>query len=424
MKRLCIFVGAMVLGVSPGVAQATNGATALLVGGKGGYAQLTEEEMSTAFGGYFADYDKRVGVPIPGTDLRSAITVGADNLYADIYSTPGPKTIGGVSQGAPAIPVVLVRLMNDMNNPASAHYPGVPADQLNVAVYGFPSRRWFGFVPYTPFPQTPYDVLIVFAQYDGIADFPNNPFNLLAVTNALMGADQLHVKDAYYDIRNLPTDYTLVTNSLGGTTTTIMIPTPVLPLLQPMLDKGADPAKVAQLDALLRPMIDRAYKRPQWQVGIPPTLTGPPTASATTTTSTMTVSTSSLAPESIPASVVLPTAATRTTTDTPEQPASPPEPAADGKTTTTDQPQTAQQVDDPVTPQTGAAPEVTTTAVANDPQPTEPSADPSADANTTGSQSGSETAASQQANGGTRAAKSTHRAGTHSVTRKFGRNKQ
>ena len=281
MKRLFIFLGIMVLGVTPAIADgATNGATALLVGGKGGYAELTDEQMITAFGGYFADYDARVSIPFPGTDFETAIQVGTENLYAAVYATPGPKTIGGVSQGAPAIPLVLLRLMADMNDPASEHHPGIPPDELNVAVYGFPDRKFFIGIPYPTFPETPYDVVIVFAEYDGIADYPDRPFSLLAKLNAVRGADLLHVDSAFYDIRNFPTNYIIVTNSLGGTTTIIMIPTPVLPLLMPMLDAGADPERVARLDKLLRPIIDLAYRRPDWQVGIPDTLTGPPTSSA------------------------------------------------------------------------------------------------------------------------------------------------
>ncbi len=280
MNRLSVLLGAVVLGFSPGVANATS--TALLLGGKGEYAELTPEQMETAFGGYFAGYDARVSVPFPGdADFGTAIAVGADNLYAAVYSTPGVKTIGGVSKGAPSVTQVLIRLMEDAADPADGKVPPPPSE-LNVAVYGSPSERYYGEgVTYQPIPDTPYDVLIVTAEYDGIADFPDNPFNLLAVLNATLGADQLHVASAYHDIRNEPTKYTIVENTLGGTTTTILIPTPVLPLLEPMLDKGASPAVVARLDKLLRPVIDKAYRRPAWTVGIPATLTGPPSGTST-----------------------------------------------------------------------------------------------------------------------------------------------
>jgi len=274
MYRLVIFFGVIVLGFSQGVASA---ATALLVGGKGIYAELSDEQMATAFGGYFATYDQRVSVPFPGTgDLKYSVQVGADNLYALTYATPGPKTIGGVSEGAPSVIEVLRRLEIDRADQTDGKTPP-PESELNVAIYGSPSKQFLGSLRKQTIPETPYDILIVKAEYDAISDFPDKAFNLLAVTNALMGGVQLHVAQSTFDIRNLPTEYTIVTNSAGGTTTTILIPTEVLPILAPMVNRGASAQKIANMDKLLRPIIDSAYKRPEMEVGIPGTLTGPPT---------------------------------------------------------------------------------------------------------------------------------------------------
>jgi 3'-(hydroxy)phthioceranyl-2'-palmitoyl(stearoyl)-2-O-sulfo-trehalose (hydroxy)phthioceranyltransferase len=292
MKRLSVCLGTLVLAVAtPGVAQADT--WALLLGGKGQYANLTEEQMSTAFGGYFAQYDHRVSLPFPGSDdFITSTKVGADNLYAAVYDPKyaGPKTIGGVSEGAPAVFEVLRRIEADR----AAGKPVPDKSQLNVAVYGMPSGPFLGGYK-VPKVVSPYDIIIVKAEYDGIADFPDNPLNLLAVTNALMGADQLHVKQAYFDIRTNPTEYSIVTNSANGTTTTILIPTAVLPILAPMVAAGASPATIAKMDKMLRPIIDRAYKRPPMTYGIPPTLTGPPSSATPPTTGAATVPTSVLA---------------------------------------------------------------------------------------------------------------------------------
>ena len=294
MNRTFTVIGTAVLGLSsglgfnPGVAAAAS--TALIVGGKGTYAHLTDEQIATAFGGYFANYDTRVSVDFPGSDnFKQSVQIGATNLYADVYAAyaadpNGYITIGGVSEGAPAATAVLQSLSNDLDNSP----PGVTVpdpQHLNAAVYGYPSKALRLGTNFQPFPETPYDLLFVFAEYDGIADFPDNPFNLLADVNAALGADQLHVDGAFYDIRSKPTDYTAVTNSLGGTTTTIMIPTPVLPLLEPMQKAGASPQTIAKLDSVLRPIIDNAYKRPVWTVGIPPAVSaGPPSSPTTATT--------------------------------------------------------------------------------------------------------------------------------------------
>ena len=128
MCRLAIFFAVIVLGFSPGVAF---GATALLVGGEGGYAGLTDDQMSTAFGGYFQDY-KRISVPFPGLgdQFRYSVQVGAENLYVALtdamQDTDRPITIGGVSEGAPTVPEVLRRLME--------------LDELGTAIADGPQR--------------------------------------------------------------------------------------------------------------------------------------------------------------------------------------------------------------------------------------------------------------------------------------------
>lgn len=257
MKRLVILLGLCLLAVSPATAQA---ATALLVGGAGKYHVLTDEDMATAMGGYFADYT-RVNVAFPGqvNRFKYSVDVGTENLYAAVYATPGPKTIGSVSAGSPVVYNVLRMLDQDPNPPSPA--------ELDAAVYGGISARWYRGtgVKYQPLPETQYNLKVVKAEYDGIADFPDNPFNGLAVMNAVMGGFLLHVPMAYYDISQVPADHITVSepNSRGGVTTSILIPTPVLPLLQPMLSKGADPDRIAALDAKLRPIVDRAYKRNQ-----------------------------------------------------------------------------------------------------------------------------------------------------------------
>ena len=262
-------------------AGSTNGVTALLVGGEGSYAQLTEEQMVTAFGGYFANYDQRISVPFPG-DAEFAVSIpeGSDNLYNAIYAHQAdlgtPLTIGGVSKGAPSVVDVLYRLMADaadaedgMNPPGRQH--------MTVAIYGAPNKVFFLGVKYQPLPETPWNTMIVSAEYDGIADFPDNPFNVLALLNAVAGAEIRHVDAAFYDVNNNPVYYRVDTNSLGAETTTVVIPTDRLPLLEDMYESDFwDPGYVRWLEKVLRPIIDSAYKRhwPSqrnlWKEGIVP----------------------------------------------------------------------------------------------------------------------------------------------------------
>ena len=278
--------GVLLLEFSPGMASAEDAAkpTALLVGGSGQYGTLTDEEMATALHGYFADYT-RVNVPFPGDpqNFSDSVAVGTNTLCTAVYATAGPKTIGGVSEGAPVVYEVLRRLATDPNPP--------PRGELNAIVYGAPSPVYYLFgPPYQPLPETQYNLIVVTVEYDGIADFPDNGFNMLAVTNALMGADQLHVAAAYTtDLSKVPApDITVITNAKGGTTTSYLVPTPLLPLLKPLVDLGVDPSTIAGLDAVLRPIIDSAYFRtPPVQVTAPTSTSAPntpPNLAATTLT--------------------------------------------------------------------------------------------------------------------------------------------
>ncbi|MEH3142016.1 MAG: PE-PPE domain-containing protein [Mycobacterium kyogaense] len=254
--------------------------TALLVGGQGSYATLSEEQMETAFGGYFRPYDQRVSVPFPGdADFSKSIPEGATNLYNAVVAakTDNPDivlTIGGVSKGAPSVLEALRQL--EATREAGGTVPD--ADHMNVMIYGAPSRIYYAGVKYRPdIPVTPYDVYMVSAEYDGVADMPDNMFNILAVLNAMQGADLLHVDAAFNtDFENDPMRYKVEQNADGGTVTTILIPynDPILPLLHPMLEAGADPAQLAKMSAMLKPIIDSAYKRnnviekKKWQTGI------------------------------------------------------------------------------------------------------------------------------------------------------------
>ncbi len=244
-----------------------NAATALLLGGVGQYAELTDEQMATAMGGYFADYT-RINVAYPGLpdDFGYSIQVGTDNLYAAVYATDGPKTIGGVSESGPVVIEVLRRLMNDENRP--------PPTELDAVVLGLLSPTLYRFtgVTYREPPETPYDITLVPPEY-----------------------------------------ITTTTNSLGGTTTTYLIPTPVLPILQPLVDSGASPQTVEFLDAVLRPVIDTAYQRfwtrtPTAMSAAPPTPAIPSLAPAekeqptTTVESTETVGDSALPQSQVAAS--------------------------------------------------------------------------------------------------------------------------
>jgi hypothetical protein len=114
-----------------------------------------------------------------------------------------------------------------------------------------------------PVPETSYDVAVLKLQYDGIASWPDRPWHLLAVLNALAGGIVYHGTDHYgnaaQDVINgrVPTDnVTTVTNSAGGVTTTYSVQQKpaLLHLLEPVF-----PNSVAALDRVLTPAINLGY---------------------------------------------------------------------------------------------------------------------------------------------------------------------
>ena len=91
-------------------------------------------------------------------------------------------------------------------------------------------------------------------QYDGWADFPRRPLNLLADLNALAGIVYLHqnytvsVADAIYQGRT-------------GDTAYYLLPAGMLPLLMPLAQLGVPDPILAALDAPLRVIVEWGYDR-------------------------------------------------------------------------------------------------------------------------------------------------------------------
>ena len=108
---------------------------------------------------------------------------------------------------------------------------------------------------YQPAPVTPYDVVVITGEYDGFADFPDRPWNALAVANAMAGAIVVHVPVMYGGLGAVPAkNITVETNAKGGTTTHYLVPTATLPLVQ------LNP-KLKSQEAALKAKIDAGYSR-------------------------------------------------------------------------------------------------------------------------------------------------------------------
>jgi hypothetical protein len=108
--------------------------------------------------------------------------------------------------------------------------------------------------------DTQYDTVDIAAQYDGWSDFPVNPLNLLAVMNAMMGVDYLHLGGTYDD--TTLTDPGVIDQGEYGDTHYYLISTDILPILMPLENFGTLGHALADtLDPALRVIIESAYDR-------------------------------------------------------------------------------------------------------------------------------------------------------------------
>ena len=83
--------------------------------------------------------------------------------------------------------------------------------------------------------DTPYPAVIYTGEYDGFADFPRYPVNLLSDLNALLGIPFVHDHGSSKPASLIDTAIQLQTSpDYDGDTTYYLVPTPDLPLLEPL----------------------------------------------------------------------------------------------------------------------------------------------------------------------------------------------
>ena len=204
------------------------------------------------------------GLDAPTADQSTA--TGQANLHAAIMTATAngePVVVAGLSEGTIVIDSELAYLATDANAP--------PANQLTFVLFASPSRGVasllapgtyipvFGYTTRS-IPQSQYNTDVVFAGFDGWADFPDRPWNLIADANAIMGAGYLHTPTALAD-QSRAVVVSSTTNSKGGTTTTYMIPTQRLPLTDPLRRAGVPTSVTDKIDEVLRPVVDAGYSR-------------------------------------------------------------------------------------------------------------------------------------------------------------------
>lgn len=258
--------------------------TVLMMGGTGTpLAPTTPAEnqtyMSTMLNGFFVQPGyTRVAVHTPeefwpstGNDDRTfdvSVADGVDDLDAAIktpaYYVGGNKVIVfGYSQSATIIAMEKQNLADDPNAPLPSQLEFVVVGSLNNPDGGL-FTRLPGFVilglgvTFEPaMPNDGYKTTSYVREFEGLADLPDNPLNLLALGNALVGAAVLHPDYRSVDPDD-PSNITLP--STDPNSVYVLMPTARLPIL--MIFDGVVPEPIlAGLDPILRWGVNLGYDR-------------------------------------------------------------------------------------------------------------------------------------------------------------------
>jgi len=210
------------------------------------------------------------GLGIDGPSIGESVDEGQGNLESAVRR--GPGTAMGLSEGALVLDAVKAKLADDPTAP--------PPDQLSFATFGDPvAKTPFGesfltqmfpvgdVVPAmdyrVPAPvDSQYHTDQFVSAYDSIADFPDRPDNLFALTNAIAGLATGHTAVAFTNPSMVPPQNIRTTvNSRGATTTTYLIPEQHLPLVLPFKYLGVQEDTLNKLDAILMPRVNAGYSR-------------------------------------------------------------------------------------------------------------------------------------------------------------------
>jgi PE-PPE domain/PE family len=204
-----------------------------------------------------------------GVDILNNQLVGANPPYAGLLTGGNTVNVLGYSQSA-IIASLEMKALNPTNTPGGSSFFG----NLNFSLIGDPMNPNGGllerFAPlsipsigltfYGATPDNSFHTTITTLEYDGFADFPQYPLNLVSDVNAFAGILYVHGTYPTLTAAQLGTAIHL-TNTVGPVTTDYyMIPTQNLPILNPIRSIpliGAPFADLIQPD--LKVIVDLGY---------------------------------------------------------------------------------------------------------------------------------------------------------------------
>jgi diacyltrehalose acyltransferase len=210
-----------------------------------------------------------IGVHFRGDDLWQLIDYSQNPLASDTALREGVNramaAIGGVEGGVAIIgesmgSMVAWRVAEELAaadpDRTDVRVVLIAPPETGVAEY-FKEGTYIPILNYriTRIRESEYPTTVVIGEYDGWADPPDRPWNLISSANALLGTQIVHGPPIFTAD---PADGIATTD---GNVTTVFVPTAKLPLTQVLRDVGVPDALVDKADEVLRPIVDAGYVR-------------------------------------------------------------------------------------------------------------------------------------------------------------------
>jgi hypothetical protein len=267
-----MFAVATISGAFAGTVTTTSVALAATVLTVSGNTLVVHTPMEQQLGGTMCQAPntcEQVQYPA-GSIGQGPLDEGEMALQDKIATTTGNKVVMAYSQGGIIATNWLEQHAGDPDAP--------PAGELTFVLFGNPQRAGGGLAQRlgsgVPTPtDTQYTVVDITREYDGEADWPDDPLNGLAVANALAGYFFVHTDYTNVDV-NSPDNLVKKVDK----TTYVLVPTDQLPLLQPLRLVGLNGVADA-LNAPLKKVVDAGYDRSAYAPAAEPVL---PAAAAQT----------------------------------------------------------------------------------------------------------------------------------------------
>jgi hypothetical protein len=224
-------------------------------------AVVTPEQFFPIFGSTTFDQSVAQGVSNLNNCVGGSTNCVTNQAVPGTSPPPyaGPFVIYGYSQSATIATLEKRTLAAEQSPPATSFDLIADPNRPNGGILARLSGVTIPIIGVTfsgPAPtNTPFPTIDVARQYDGIADAPVNPLNLLSDINAGFGYVYLHGGYPNLSLSNAQFQ------GQFGDTSYYLYPTQLLPVLMPLAQLGVPSPILAVLDAPLRVLVEAGYNR-------------------------------------------------------------------------------------------------------------------------------------------------------------------